>query len=84
MTKPVAYEPEAGYKYQIFCRFDTPAWEHCDYAASSEEKKKLLEEYRMAFGAGWEFQAIRLPRKYWPKQLAAGGAHLIRAGEATQ
>jgi len=24
-----------------------------------------MDEYRMAYGAGWEFLALKLPKKYW-------------------
>ncbi len=69
MPKPKAYDPQYGYKYQILCRNQSydRAWEHCEYAVSRQEKNYLIGETRMAYGAGWEFQSILLPRKYWPK-----------------
>jgi hypothetical protein len=70
---PKAYDPQEGYRYQILCRnqeYDR-AWEHCDYAVDRADKKHLLENYRMAYGAGWEFKTIMLPQTYWPKETAA-------------
>jgi hypothetical protein len=70
MSQPKAYAPEYGYKYQILCRnqqYDR-AFEHCDYAKDSAEKKYLVNEYRTAYGAGWEFKSILLPVKYWKEQ----------------
>lgn len=69
MAKPKAYEPADGYKYQILTRNPTygRAFEHCDWATDRNDKKHLLENYRLAYGAGWEFKVIPLPRKYWPK-----------------
>jgi hypothetical protein len=67
MSRLKAYEPEQGYKYQIFCRnqqYSGREWEHCDYAKDSQEKKYLIGEYRLAYGVGWEFKSILLPRKY--------------------
>jgi len=66
MTRPLAYEPEDGYRYQIFCRLGTRTWESCDYAVDRQDRKHLLANYRLAYGAGWEFKTITLPRKYWP------------------
>jgi len=65
MTRPAAYDPEPGCMYQIFCRFDTRTWEHCDYAIDREDKKHLLKEYRMAYPGGYEFKVVTLPKKYW-------------------
>lgn len=67
MTKPIAYAPEPGQKYQLLCRRHTRTWAHCDYAANPAEKQSLLQDYRLAFGPDWEFKTILLPRKYWPK-----------------
>lgn len=67
MAHPKAYEPIEGHKYQILCRNQSYSreYEHCDYAVDLSEKKHLLENYKMAYGAGWEFKTITLPRKYW-------------------
>lgn len=67
-NKPTAYEPADGYKYQIFCRnsFYSRSWEHCDYAETKEERNRLLNEYRLAYGGGWEFGYIVQPKKFWP------------------
>jgi len=67
MTMPTAYDPQQGYRYQILCRNYqySRAWEHCDYAKDSEEKRHLLNEYRLAYGAGWEFKSTLLPVKFW-------------------
>lgn len=69
MAKPQAYDPQEGYKYQILTRNPAygRAWEHADYAKDRQEKNYLIGEYRLAYGAGWEFKSILLPRKYWPK-----------------
>ena len=68
MSYPKAYEPESGCKYQILCRnpqYNGREWEHCDYAKDKTEKGFLLGEYRLAYGGGYEFKVILLPRKYW-------------------
>lgn len=73
MTKPVAYDPQEGYRFQILCRssYTYPQWEHCDYATDKADKKHLLDEYALAYkGMGFEFMTIQLPRKYWPKPEA--------------
>ena len=69
MSKLKAYQPEYGYKYQIFCRNlqYSRAYEHCDYAKDVTEKRYLIENYRQAYGHGWEFKSILLPSKYWEK-----------------
>jgi hypothetical protein len=60
-----------GYKYQILCRNQSygRAYEHCDYATDKADKNYLVGEYRLAYGAGWEFKVIVLPRKYWPEAV---------------
>lgn len=67
MSKPQAYAPEYGYRYQILCRH--PAYartlEHCDYAKDRAELRQLIENYRQAYGPGWEFKPYVMPRKYW-------------------
>jgi hypothetical protein len=66
MSKPKAYEPQQGYKYQILVKCSSErAYEHCDYAKDLAEKKHLLNEYRLAYGASFSFSTIELPRKYW-------------------
>lgn len=67
MSRPLAYDPQQGYKFQILCRNQSYSrtWEHCDYAKNREEKNHLVKNYREAYGAGWEFQSILLPQKYW-------------------
>jgi len=67
MSRPKAYSPEQGYKYQILCRNQSYSreYEHCDYATDNTDKKHLLENYRQAYGSGWEFKSILLPSKYW-------------------
>jgi hypothetical protein len=78
MSRPVAYDPQDGYKYQILCRNQQygRAYEHCDYAKDKCEKNYLVGEYRMAYGSGWEFKVIILPREYWPE-------HVKEADEST-
>ncbi len=77
MSRPQAYAPEHGYRYQLLCRnqqYDR-AWEHCDYAVDRADKRHLLENYRMAYGGGWEFKVIMLPVKYWPKAAEVAAFH---------
>ena len=71
MSRPAAYEPQYGYKYQILCRNQSydRAYEHCDYAIDKADKNHLVENYRLAYGAGWEFKIILLPVKYWPESV---------------
>lgn len=64
MSKPKAYSPEMGYRYQILCR-NSHEWEHCDYATDKQDKNHLLDNYRQCY-AGFEFKVITLPMKYWP------------------
>ncbi len=70
MSRPQAYAPEQGYKYQILTRNSqySRAFEHCDYAKDLAEKKHLITEYRLAYGAGWEFKSLMLPAKYWTEK----------------
>jgi hypothetical protein len=70
MSRPQAYQPEQGYKYQILTRNSqySRAFEHCDYAKDNKEKKYLIENYRQAYGIGWEFKSIMLPEKYWTEK----------------
>ena len=71
MSKPNAYKPQQGYRYQILTRnqqYNGRAWEHCDYAKDKQEKNYLVGEYRLAYGVGWEFKSILLPAKYWPEE----------------
>lgn len=67
MSRPKAYDPQQGYKYQILCRNlqYSRSFEHCDYAKDRSEKKHLLLNYRQAYGPGWEFKTILQPAKYW-------------------
>lgn len=68
MSRPLAYSPEQGYKYQILVK--TPydrAYEHCDYAKDKAELKDLLSNYRISHGIGFYFKTITLPKKYWNK-----------------
>lgn len=70
MSRPLAYEPAEGYKYQILTRnlsYDR-TYEQCDYATDARDRNHLLSNYRIAYGAGWQFKVITLPRKYWPKK----------------
>jgi len=66
MARLKAYDPQEGCKYQILCR-NRREWEHCDYAKDEQERRYLLGEYRLAYGAGWEFRCLLLPPKYHPK-----------------
>jgi len=76
MSSPAAYDPQEGYRFQILCRnpaYNGREWEHCDYAVDSADRKHLFENYRQAYGPGYEFKAILLPSKYWPKRVAVQG-----------
>jgi len=68
MTMPKAYEPQQGQQYQILlwdsCNRE---YEHCDYAEDKEEKNFLLSEYSLAYGNGYKFKTILLPKKYHKK-----------------
>ena len=45
-------------KYIIECRNPrySRTWEYCDEAEGKEEREYLLREYKMAYGAGWQFR----------------------------
>ncbi len=73
MSRPKAYKPVEGCRYQLFCRhpaYNGREWEHCDYAEDRADKKHLLTNYRMAYGPGYQFKSILLPMKFWPKRQA--------------
>ena len=40
----------------LWGRYKGGEWEHIDSVESMGDKPMILAEYRMAFGAGWEFQ----------------------------
>ena len=66
MSYPKAYDPQQGYMYQLLVK--TPydrEYEHCDYAVDKGDKDYLLDEYKLAYGAGFIFKSILLPKKYW-------------------
>jgi hypothetical protein len=66
MSKPKAYAPEQGYKYQIFCKYvGDKELEHCDYATSRDELKYLIKNYKEAYGSDFSFTWHLLPKKYW-------------------
>jgi len=65
MTKPIAYDPQTGYKYQILSRYLNNSYEHCDYAKDKQEKNYLLSEYKLAYGNQFSFKVMSLPKKYW-------------------
>jgi hypothetical protein len=64
MTRPKAYSPVVGYKYQIL-QYDNynREYDHLDYAKDKQEKEFLLKEYRLSGATG--LKTIELPRKYW-------------------
>jgi hypothetical protein len=71
MPQPKAYCPQYGYRFQILVKCpDDRTFEHCDYATTGKEKHRLLAEYRLAYGPGFEFKSVLLPMKYWPKKVA--------------
>jgi hypothetical protein len=75
MAKPQAYQPAEGYRFKLLARhsvYSGRTWEHCDYATDRDDRRHLMENYRLAYGAGWEFRAILLPAKYWPKAATVG------------
>jgi hypothetical protein len=66
MTMPNAYSPEKGYKYQLLAWDNyNRSYDHLDYAIDREEKNYLLKEYALAYGTGFSFKTITLPKKYW-------------------
>lgn len=65
MTRPKAYDPQPGYRYQLVARQAGGTYEHIDYATNRAEMKQLKEDYRLAFGPEWQIKAIPLPQKYW-------------------
>ena len=71
--KPKAYDPEHGYRYQIFCRdlSISRTWEHCDYATDIDDRQHLLTEYCIAYGPSWQFKTVLLPAKFWPSRDAS-------------
>ncbi|MGG4105184.1 hypothetical protein AAXB25_14805 [Paenibacillus lautus] len=69
MSKPKAYAPEQGYMFQILVMCPNEReYEHCDYAKDKADKKYLLGEYRLAYGAGFRFKTETLPQKYWKEK----------------
>lgn len=58
---------ESGYKYQLLCRnlSYSREFEHCDYAKDRNELRYLIQEYRLAYGPGFEFRSVCQPKKYW-------------------
>lgn len=71
MSRPTAYDPQSGFRFQLLTRNPSigRAWEHCDYAADSDDRRHLLDNYRLAYGAGWEFRSILLPIRCWPARI---------------
>lgn len=66
MTMPKAYDPQHGYMFQILVKCPgSREYEHCDYGKSRTETARLVKEYRLAYGPGFSFKVITLPRKYW-------------------
>lgn len=66
MSRPKAYDPQHGYRYQIL-RYDeyNREYDHVDYAKDRTEKNYLLGEYRLADRG--IYKAIELPQKFWKK-----------------
>jgi len=68
MSKPMAYEPKQGQKFQILVKASTDkAYEHGDYAVDGIEKINVIANYRQTYGQGYSFKIIPLPKKYWKK-----------------
>jgi hypothetical protein len=66
MSRPVEYDPQQGYKYQIFAKFpEQKRLESVDHAKDGKELICLLNEYRIAYQGGASFSYIVLPKKYW-------------------
>lgn len=76
MPKPKCYAPEQDQRYQLMCRQPSVSreWEHCDYAATPKERTFLKEEYRVAYGPGFEIKSVTLPQKFWPKPAVLAAA----------
>lgn len=64
MSRPKAYNPQQGYRYQLLI-WDSynREYDHLDYAKDKEEKDYLLNEYKLANHYG--IKVIELPQKYW-------------------
>lgn len=75
MSRPLAYDPQQGYMYQILVRnveYDRQ-YDHLDYAVDRADRKMLMENYRLVYrGQGAEFKIITLPKKYWSKVRVLG------------
>ena len=67
MSRPKAYDPQHGYRYQIL-RYDeyNREYDHVDYAKDRTEKNYLMNEYGIADRVG-RYKAIELPQKFWKK-----------------
>jgi hypothetical protein len=65
MTRPKAYDPCIGQKYQLFGRWNSnEEYDHLDYARTKQEKDYIISEYHLGSPA-YMIKAILLPRKYW-------------------
>jgi len=70
MSKPIAYEPTEGQKYQILVKFmGEKTYEHCDYAVDKKELIELTLEHRIAYHNACRLKSILLPKKFWPKKI---------------
>lgn len=70
MSKPIAYEPTQGQKYQILIKDQYGrTYEHLDYAVDKKELIELTLEYRVAYHGTCQLKNILLPKKYWPKKI---------------
>lgn len=69
MSRPIAYDPQPDTMYQILvaCPGER-TYEHCDYADDRADLRHLLENYRLAYGPGFAFKTILLPRRFWPSK----------------
>lgn len=66
MGYPKEYEPQQGYKYQLFVKTSySTRYESIDYAKDDSDKKYLMNEYRLVYKNDGILKAVKLPRKYW-------------------
>ncbi|MDW2886683.1 hypothetical protein [Exiguobacterium artemiae] len=68
MSRPKAYDPVEGYRYQLFYKHsEVRELDHLDYAKDQTELFYLLEEYHLCMTPG-TLRYLQLPKQYWPKE----------------
>lgn len=68
MTRPKAYAPVDGQRYQLFYKHPgVREIDHLDYAKDRDELLYLLGEYRL-FIPPSSLSYLQLPKRCWPKE----------------